>query len=80
MQKCCYSNLVNIARLGLINFLKDADQNANTITVSIIERILHPGYINSQDFNNIGLLKLDRLIEFSPIVRPACLPTFPIQP
>lgn len=48
-----------------------------TITVNIIERLSHPNF-NREFFslyNNIALLKLERLIEFTPNIRPACLPT-----
>lgn len=44
-------------------------------TISVESAIVHPDYIVSQMYNDIGLLKLTREIKFSPFVRPACLNT-----
>lgn len=76
---------MTLARLGDLSDLGDCDdfgdlirskdiQN-NTIHVNIIERIFHPQYNNNQFYHNIALLKLERRLEFSTSIRPACLPS-----
>lgn len=39
----------------------------------VIERIIHPEYNKLQRYNDVALLKLDRIVSFNPHVRPACL-------
>lgn len=44
------------------------------IEFKIVQRIQHPHYHRSTHYNDIALFKLDREVEFSPAIRPACLP------
>lgn len=44
------------------------------IEVRIVQRIQHPYYHRSTHYNDIALFKLDRQVELSPAIRPACLP------
>lgn len=51
--------------------INDADNVAN---YEVIEEILHEGFKSPAIHNDIGLLKLDRDVEFNDAIRPACLP------
>lgn len=50
------------------------DDDADPIDVIITERLKHPEYRTSSNYNDIGLLKLQRRITFNRYMRPACLP------
>lgn len=63
-----------IARLGDFN-LKRNDDGAQPVNYVIVERIRHPDYKPPTKYNDIALLKLDRRVEFSDFIRPACLYT-----
>lgn len=41
----------------------------------VIERIVHPKYKTTERYNDIALLKLDRIVPFTTHIRPACLPS-----
>lgn len=41
----------------------------------VIERFLHSKYNLMLRYNDIAVLKLDRIVNFTPHIRPACLPT-----
>lgn len=41
----------------------------------IQEVIPHPRYTNTSYYNDIGLIKLHRQVNFGPYLRPACLPS-----
>lgn len=43
----------------------------------IIDRIIHPNYNTLERYNDIALIKLDRIVSFNPHVRPACLSNSP---
>lgn len=76
MIKDCFSfDILSVALLGIFKYSELANQNDHSITMNIVQRIPHPDFVIGQFHNNIGLLKLERLIEFNPGVRPACLPT-----
>lgn len=52
----------------------DRSDDARSIDFRIIDKIPHPDYRSSLKYNDIGLFKLDRKVEFSKAIRPACLP------
>lgn len=47
---------------------------ATHIDLNIIESIPHPEYKYPVRYNDIGLFKLDRSVQFNGAIRPACLP------
>lgn len=69
----CIIDELNIVRLGDSNLLKTTDdQYAGNFEIS--ENIVHPGYNRASHYNDIALIKLNRLIQFNENVRPLCLP------
>lgn len=60
-------------RLGALDMGKDHE---NARTDYLIKRVVvHPEYRYPQKYNDIALLKSDKRIQFSEVVRPACLYT-----
>lgn len=44
------------------------------IDLNIIQRIPHPNYKYPAKYNDIGLFRLERRVQFNSAIRPACLP------
>lgn len=60
-------------RLGALDMGKDHE---NARTDYLIERVVvHPEYRYPQKYNDIALLESHKQIQFSDVVRPACLHT-----
>lgn len=60
------------ARLGDLVLDTDAD-DAQPITLEIVEHFRHPSYKPPSKYNDIALMRLERPVEFGSYVRPACL-------
>lgn len=74
---CLYSQqygAVTWARLGDLNLTSNMD-DASPRDYKIIERIPHPNYTGPATYNDIALVKLDRIVTYNFYVRPACLYT-----
>jgi hypothetical protein len=61
-----------IARLGDLN-LKLTNDGAQPVNYLVEEVIQHPQYKPPAKYNDVALLKLDREVEFTEFIRPACL-------
>lgn len=73
---CLYSldwNIARWVRLGDLN-LQRTDDDAKPQEFRIIERIRHPNYQWPSVYNDIGLVKMERKVEFNAWIRPSCLP------
>ncbi|XP_049961612.1 serine protease persephone-like [Schistocerca serialis cubense] len=71
---CCANRVTGrpvTVRLGVNNLTATADG----ADYGISEIVLHPSYRKRQYYNDIALLRLDRRVEFSDAVFPACLNT-----
>lgn len=44
---------------------------------NVAELTAHPNYKRPSKYNDIALIKLDKPVDFTPFVRPACLDTQP---
>lgn len=64
---------VNKIRLG-VNELNTTDQDIIPSDFNVLDKNYHPDFQNSSHYNDIGLIRLDRSVEFSDYIRPACLP------
>ncbi|XP_069686627.1 serine protease snake-like isoform X2 [Periplaneta americana] len=62
------------ARLGDLN-LKRSDDGAEPVNYLVDRVIRHPLYKPPAKYNDIALLRLDRKVQFSDFIRPACLYT-----
>ncbi|KAG8283310.1 serine-type endopeptidase activity protein [Homalodisca vitripennis] len=69
---------LSVVRLGDLD-LTSTDDNVFPIDVDIEKIILHPEFNNSIKTNDIGLIKLDRKIEFTDLIKPICLPSSEFQ-
>uniref|UniRef100_A0A1B6HRX2 Peptidase S1 domain-containing protein n=2 Tax=Homalodisca liturata TaxID=320908 RepID=A0A1B6HRX2_9HEMI len=65
---------VTVVRLGDLD-LYSADDNAYPIDVGVEKIVYHPEYNNVLKTNDIGLIKLDRKVEFTDLLKPICLPS-----
>lgn len=65
-----------IVKLGAVD-LKDNGSNVQLIPISQFKT--HPSYKNSEKYNDIALIRLQKQIKFNEFVRPACLNTEPLQ-
>lgn len=72
---CIYncSGYVHFVRLGDLNKGDDIAQNIKPNDLVINERIVHANYVKAKRGFDIALLKLERNVDFSYSVRPACL-------
>lgn len=61
-----------IVRLGDQN-LKRTDDDSPTRDYSIVQVIRHPDYKPSSKYNDIALIELERDVEFTDYIKPACL-------
>lgn len=52
----------------MINLKSDSYQE-----VDVSERISHPDYVSKSKYNDIALLKLNKIVAFNEHIRPACL-------
>uniref|UniRef100_A0A8D8RL55 Serine protease snake n=2 Tax=Cacopsylla melanoneura TaxID=428564 RepID=A0A8D8RL55_9HEMI len=59
-------------RLGELNLVRN-DDGANPENYKVVQVYAHPDYSSSKKYNDIALLRLDRSVEFTDNVRPACL-------
>ena len=61
--------------------LRNTTDDANALTIRVIERISHPNYTYPMKYNDVGLLKLKDAAPFNHFIKPACLHrTFEIKP
>lgn len=67
-------------RLGAHDLRNIGNDDDHTIDYNIAERIRHPEYRASSQYNDIALIKMDRAVPLTPYVRPACLPTMAAVP
>lgn len=51
-----------------------SQENVNTFTYNIVERIPHPNYSRKHADNDISLFKLQKAVEINDYVIPICLP------
>lgn len=59
-------------RLGELNLVRN-DDGASPENYKVVQVVAHPEYRSAAKYNDIALLRLDRQVEFSNTVRPACL-------
>ncbi|XP_014285102.1 venom protease isoform X1 [Halyomorpha halys] len=62
------------ARLGELD-ISSTSEDAKPVDKAIIERIPHPNYIDTKDYYDIALFKLDSDVVFNRYVLPICLYT-----
>ncbi|CAD7092800.1 unnamed protein product [Hermetia illucens] len=60
--------------LGELDILSDTD-GVKPETFSVANIIPHPDYKTTSKYNDIGLVKMDKKVNLTPFIRPACLPT-----
>ncbi|CAG9130135.1 unnamed protein product [Plutella xylostella] len=60
-----------IVRLGDKNIIKNARDGKNDF--KIIRTIVHPRYASPRKYYDIALMELEKNVEFSTLIRPACL-------
>lgn len=60
-------------RLGDFNYGTNTD-DASPVDIRISEIITHPNFTITEQYDNIGLIRLKKSVEFNAHVRPACLP------
>lgn len=65
---------VQLIRLGVIQLTDNFEADDCPEDYGASEQIPHPNYSAITDTNDIGLIRLDRRVQFSPYVRPICLP------
>ena len=58
-------------KLGSVNRIENNDDH---LIYSVIEVISHPEYVKGLKYNDIALLKLDRVVVFNDYIVPICLP------
>ncbi|CAO1317762.1 unnamed protein product [Diamesa serratosioi] len=63
---------LNEVKLGSLN--RQDSEDGTDSKYRVIENVLHPGYVKGKVLNDIGLLKLDRVVVFKKNIVPACLP------
>ncbi|KAH8381907.1 hypothetical protein KR009_000905 [Drosophila setifemur] len=72
---CFYTDngAVNVVRLGELEFGTDED-DAEPEDFGVLRSIVHPDYSDPALYNDIGMVRLDRAVNFSLYKHPACLP------
>lgn len=70
---------VKYVRLGVTHINKPTSDDCPE-DFGISERVPHPDYQSRFYYNDIGLIKLDRIVIFNPYIRPICLPTSDVVP
>ncbi|XP_026685546.1 serine protease snake-like [Diaphorina citri] len=71
---CTDSSLHVSVRLGELNLVRN-DDGASPENFKVVQVHPHPDYRSNVKYNDIALLRLDRTVEFSNSIRPACLYT-----
>ncbi|XP_055301595.1 serine protease persephone-like isoform X2 [Sitodiplosis mosellana] len=64
-----------MVRLGIVTLLTNDDDDSDPVDINIKEIIRHPEYKASTRQNDIALFRLAKRVQFTDIVRPACLRT-----
>lgn len=59
-----------VVKLGEVNLISDSSTG---IEINIAKIEVHPNYSRARKYNDIALLKLEREVDFSNNIRPACL-------
>ncbi|XP_037029799.1 serine protease snake-like [Bradysia coprophila] len=60
-------------RLGDLDFDTEAD-DVDVRQFNVTETFLYPDFASSSNYDDIALLKIDRTVDFSQYIQPACLP------
>ncbi|KAK6635564.1 hypothetical protein RUM44_000816 [Polyplax serrata] len=63
-------------RLGDLNLYRD-DDGAHPVEIPIADRIIHPGYNPTTFVNDIAILRMEKPVTFTKLIRPVCLPIEP---
>ncbi|KAL5281675.1 CLIPC1.2 family protein [Megaselia abdita] len=64
---------VTVVRLGELDYSTDLDK-VRPEDINVLRRIPGPGYLGDLRYNDIALIELERIVKFTPSLRPACLP------
>lgn len=67
-----FRHALKYVRLGVLDYESDQD-DVEARQFEVAEIFIHPLYDSFQFLNDIGLLRLEKPIEFSDYIRPACL-------
>lgn len=67
-------NRAKWVRLGELDIASDTDV-AKPTDFSIVERVVHPDYKITENYNDIALFLLDSAVIFSAFMKPICLNT-----
>lgn len=59
-------------RLGDLNLQKNND-GANPLEYLVDEIFVHPDYVSTSKYNDIALIRLNKIVKFNNHIRPACL-------
>lgn len=52
-----------------------SNDDASPIDIRISEIITHPNFTITEQYDNIGLIRLEKSVDFNSHIRPACLPS-----
>ncbi|XP_043277928.1 venom protease-like [Venturia canescens] len=72
----CVTSGLYLVRVGELD-IEDPDEGATPIDLLIENVTVHPQYDSSIYRNDIAVLRLERDVEFTELIRPICLPTSP---
>ncbi|XP_044011190.1 venom protease-like isoform X2 [Aphidius gifuensis] len=67
-----------IIRLGDLDLNDEINDGASPVDILIEKADIHPQYSSTQFTNDIGIIKLQQDVQFTPLIQPICLP-FPEQ-
>lgn len=75
----CFASrfIPKMVRLGANNLINKNEPKKMDFAVQ--QTFSHPGYRRSAAYNDIGLVLLRERVKFSPYIRPACLPSEPLD-
>lgn len=59
-------------RLGDLNLQKNND-GANPVEYLVDEIFVHPDYVSTSKYNDIALIRLNKIVKLNNHIRPACL-------
>ncbi|CAB3224787.1 unnamed protein product [Arctia plantaginis] len=68
-----HENDLYVVRLGELDLARE-DEGATPLDVMIKQKIKHAEYSATSFTNDIGILILDRNVEFTDLIRPICIP------